>query len=274
MTSADMDFAVQLTDLENWGYTPEDFHRFMRMDPEGALVAWTGSRRVGVAVATLYGKAGWVGSVIVDPDARGKGHGRALVEEALAYIERRGGDTCWLNAYVHTEKFYGDLGFRVAGSTVRLDGEAQGQLQSEARLAHVGDLEDITRFDSQYFGADRGKVLRELYHDYGNGFFLWPEGGPAGYIVGAPYPGGVEVAPWVCDPARPKVAQRLLGHLASQHPGSTFGVNAPQENAAAMRFLKSLGFREVFRTVRMYHGKGRQGIDPKGIFSLGGLEKG
>lgn len=274
MTSSDVEFAVQLTNLENWGYTPGDFHRFMRMDPDGALVAWDGSRRVGVTLATLYGKVGWVGGIIVDPNARGKGCGKALITEALRYIEGRGGETCWLNAYVNTEKFYGDFGFRAAGSAVHFEGEAEGELQPGARLAHAGELEGISRFDSQYFGVDRGKVLRELYYDFGDGFFLWPEDGVIGYIVGGPHPGGVEVAPWVCDPGRPEVAERLLRHLLSQHPGRAFGLNVPTENSPAMRMLESLGFQEVFRTVRMYRGKGRGRIDPGGIFSLGGLEKG
>ncbi len=274
MTSGDVEFAIQLTDLEDWGYTPEDFRRFMRMDPDGALVAWEGSRRIGVTVATLYGKVGWIGSIIVDPEARGKGNGKALLSEAIHYVEGHGGETCWLNAYVNTEKFYREFGFKAVGNTAHFEGKAVGVVEPEARLAHAGELEEISRFDSDYFGTDRGKVLRELYHDFGDSFFIWPEAGVTGYVVGGPHPGGVEIAPWVCDPARPEVAERLLNHLMSGHSGKSFGLNVPSENAVALRVLKSLGLREVFRTVRMYRGKGEGRIDPRGIFSLGGLEKG
>ncbi len=274
METADIDFAVRLTDLEEWGYDRQDFRRFMKMDPEGTFVAWDDSRRVGVTTATSYGKVAWIGSVIVSPEDRGKGYGRSLVERALEYASGEGAETCWLNAYTRTEGFYHSLGFKSAGATIHMEGRAEGALKEDVRLAHAGELEALAAFDRTHFGASRLKVLRELYYDYGTSFLLHRVDDLISYVVGAPYSGGVEVAPWVCDPSRPEGAKTVLLHLAAQHPGVTFGVNVPEENREAMNLLGSLDFEESFRTVRMYHGRGTHGIDPQGIFSLGGLEKG
>ncbi len=274
MEPGDIEFAIQLTDLEDWGYTEGDFRRFMRMEREGALVAWDGSSRVGVTLTTVYGRIAWIGGVIVAPKARGKGHGQALVRRAVEYAQEQGASTCWLNAYVHTQEFYESLGFKASGGTFRFEGKAPGELQREARFLHAGGLENLAAFDAPFFGENRQKVLRELYYDFGDSFFVWHEHGWRGYIVGAPYAGGVEVAPWVGDPRSPEVAERLISHLLAIYPGSTFSMNVPAENPKALEIVDSLGFGRVFETVRMHHGEGSHGIDPKGIFALGGLEKG
>lgn len=274
MEPQDIDFAIQLTDLEGWGYSEQDFLRFMRMDPLGTLVGWDGSRRVGVTTATSYGEVAWIGSIIVRPEDRGKGYGEALVERALEYSRDQGAETCWLNAYPDVKGFYQNLEFKATGETIHLEGQAEGELQAEARLVHAGELDAISIFDNRYFGAQRLKVLREFYHDYGSSFLIWPAEEVVAYIVGAPYSGGVDVAPWVCDPSASDIAEKLFLHLLAQHPEESFGLNVPEENGEALTFLKSLGFGESFRTVRMYHGKGGHGIDPRGTFSLGGLEKG
>ncbi len=274
MSDEDVDFALRLTDLEGWGYTRDDFRRFMRMDPEGALVARDASHPVGVAVATTYGKVAWMGSIIVRPDDRGKGYGKALLEAAVEYCLGQGVETCWLNAYTHVEPFYRELGFRGEGTTIHFEGVARGRYEREVRLVHARELEAIASFDFPYFGAFRLKVLREFYHEFGHNFFTWPSEKVVAYIVGLPFPGGVEVAPWACDPASPAVAERLLLHLLAQHEGSRCSANVPGENSEALRVVKSLGLQESFRVTRMFYGKGAHGIDPRGIYSLGGLEKG
>ncbi len=274
MAEGDIEYAIRLTDLERWGYTIQDFRRFMRMDPRGTLVAWDGPNRVGVATATSYGKVAWIGSIIVEPDHRGKGCGKTLVEKALQYCHDEGAETCWLNSYEEVEPFYRRLGFKPAGATLHMTGQAEGALHPGVRLVHSGEVEVVAAFDTPYFGTSRLKVLKELYHDHGNSFLRSSTEDVVAYVVGAPYSGGVEVAPWVCHPSKPHRARELLMHLLAQHPGITFELNVPEENEEALRILKPFGFEVAFRTTRMYYGPGTHGINPQGVFSLGGLEKG
>lgn len=274
MQAADIDFAVTLTNEEGWDYGQEDFQRFRRMDPDGTLVAWEGSRRVGITTATAYEKATWIGNVIVESDQRGKGYGRALVKRALRYGEERNAETAWLNAYADVEAFYAAMGFRTSGRTWRYEGRADGRLSGEPRLVHVSELDDLRAFDSPFFGNERSKVLAEFYHDYGDAFFVWSEEGIQGYAVGARYPRGMDVAPWVALPERPDVAEGLLLHLIATFPGSQVAMAVPEENEAALGMLRDLDFQPVFETIRMVRGPGTGGIDPAGIFGLGGLEKG
>ncbi|MBA3369604.1 MAG: GNAT family N-acetyltransferase [Geodermatophilaceae bacterium] len=50
-------------------------------------------------------------AMATDPGVRGTGLGRLLVEAAVEYVARRGGDLIWCNARLSAERFYLRLGF-------------------------------------------------------------------------------------------------------------------------------------------------------------------
>ncbi|MDX1534689.1 MAG: GNAT family N-acetyltransferase, partial [Thermoplasmata archaeon] len=224
--------------------------------------------------ATAYEKATWIGNVIVSGEERGKGYGRALVEHAVRYGKARGATSAWLNAYANVEGFYADLGFEARGRTWRYEGRATGHLEERARLVHVSELDALAAFDRPAFGNDRGKVLRQFYHDYGDAFFVWAEEGIQGYAVGARYVNGMDVAPWIAAPDRPEVAEGLFLHLLAAYPDRLVALAVPEENETALQFLRGLGFEPTFETIRMMNGGGEGGIDPRYTYGLGGLEKG
>lgn len=274
MARSDVPFAVELTDAEGWGYGPDDFRRFMRMDPEGTLVAWEDERRVGITTATSYGVVAWIGNVIVVEEARGEGVGRALMDAALAYTEEGGAEGVWLNAYAHVEGFYEAMEFRSVGRTGRYEGLPEGRLHDEVRLVHAHELDDVVAWDASHFGVPRTKVLRAFYHDYGGSFYIWDGGDRRGFAVGAPYSGGVDVAPFVVDPDSPTAAEALFEHLAACHPETTVGLAVPHENANALNLVKKYGLEPSFETVRMVRGRKTPAFEPAAVFGLGGLEKG
>lgn len=49
------------------------------------------------------------------PEARGRGHGKALVREAERRVREAGGSLLWCNARVVALSFYGRLGWEVVG---------------------------------------------------------------------------------------------------------------------------------------------------------------
>jgi ribosomal protein S18 acetylase RimI-like enzyme len=81
----DIDAAINLTDLENWGYTRADFRRLLALSPEGCFVAESRGRVVGVLTTTSYEGLAFLGAVIVSPELRGKGVGKAMMETALEH---------------------------------------------------------------------------------------------------------------------------------------------------------------------------------------------
>ena len=112
--------------LEEYSYThPEDVKAYMswlwRRDPEGILVA----KAEGNPIGFVAGDANWfskrerkkvgaVHEVVVLPEYRGAGVGRALMERVLDYFKSKGLDTAelWVGDENHRAiEFYRKLGF-------------------------------------------------------------------------------------------------------------------------------------------------------------------
>lgn len=53
--------------------------------------------------------------VATEPDARGRGHGRAVIQACIEHAARHGGTLVWLNGRVSSEAFYRALGFAPRG---------------------------------------------------------------------------------------------------------------------------------------------------------------
>ena len=78
---------------------------------EAAVVAREGTRVLGCAAIELYGQAGLLRSVAVDPAARGLGLGIRLTEAALALARGRGVRTVYLLTETAAQ-FFPRFGFR------------------------------------------------------------------------------------------------------------------------------------------------------------------
>src|SRR5207249_11192846 len=120
----DVDAAIALTDLEAWGYTPEDFRRLLALSPDGCFAAERAGRVVGVLTTTTYDGLAFLGAVIVVPELRGKGVGRHMMEAALDHLRAMGVRTVRLNAYLNAIPFYERLGFQREYEVIRWHGPA------------------------------------------------------------------------------------------------------------------------------------------------------
>lgn len=76
-----------LNDLDD---SPEGIERYLRRNPETCFVAQEDGRIVGVILSGHDGRRGFIHHTAVHPDHRGKGIGTALVEEAMAALDRCG----------------------------------------------------------------------------------------------------------------------------------------------------------------------------------------
>src|SRR5439155_22637547 len=94
-----IDAAIALTDLEAWGYTPSDFQRLLALSPDGCFAAERAGRAVGVLTTTTYDGLEFLGAVIVAPELREKGVGRAMLPAALDHLRATGVRTGRLTAY-------------------------------------------------------------------------------------------------------------------------------------------------------------------------------
>src|SRR5215468_10104666 len=87
MTDNDLSLAMSLKDQAGWNQTEADWQRFLAMEPAGCFVAEWDGRPVGTTVTCILGSVAWVAMVLVDPEFRGKGIGKALMTHALDFLE-------------------------------------------------------------------------------------------------------------------------------------------------------------------------------------------
>ena len=91
MRRADIPFADSLRHIAGWNQLPADWERFLKMEPKGCFVATCQNNPVGTATTLTYdNKVAWIGMVLVHPNHRRKGIGRALLLKCIEHLRNLG----------------------------------------------------------------------------------------------------------------------------------------------------------------------------------------
>ena len=181
-----------------------------------------------------------------------------------------------LNAYLHAIPFYERVGFRREYEVIRWHGPpgTRGGLGT-VRPVRLDDLEALARWDQTYFGANRRALLDRLVDEVPATFLIAERRGAIqGVIVGNPSGEACEIGPWVVAPGRETVARDLFHTVVLAAGVSEVAFSGPSANDALLEFVRGLRFAEVFRALRMVWGTDEFAGDPRGIWGVGGLEKG
>ncbi len=231
----DIDAAIALTDLEQWGYTRADFRRLRAFSPDGCFVAESDRRVVGVLTTTAYDGLAFLGAVIVMRTVR-------------------------LNAYLDAIPFYEKLGFRREYEVIRWHGDAVTGRMQGVRPVRFDDLEPLSRFDERYFGANRRVLLERLADEFPSTFLVSEHRGLLrGFIVGNASGDSCEVGPWVVRPGSGLAATDLFGALVVRAgrfgglPGASDGLGSrrirrrPGRDLGPRRLGERLKSPAVFR---------------------------
>lgn len=101
LTELDIGSVVRIDEKLSGRYRPEVWEQrvgyYLRRDPEASRVAEVGGRVVGFMLGEVRGgefgqeePTGWIEFFGVDPDQRGRGLGRQLIDALLAHFRARG----------------------------------------------------------------------------------------------------------------------------------------------------------------------------------------
>lgn len=275
LVERDIDRAIELTNLEGWGYTRADFERLLALSPQGCFAAEDEGKVVGVLSTTSFGPLAFLGAVIVDPAVRGQGAGRRLMQEALRHLASTWVQTVRLNAYLNVIEFYEKLGFHREYEVIRWHADVPRAQPGHASPATPEDVDRLVSFDARYFGAPRKALLQRLLEEYPETFLVVSEGPQVlGYLVGSPYDHACEIGPWVVAPGHPHVVRDLFQTLVAKVGPREYAFSGPERNPELLEFAAGAGFSEVFRTRRMWWGQDLYPGDPRGVWAAAGLEKG
>jgi GNAT superfamily N-acetyltransferase len=276
MQKADLAFAAECTAAEGW--VSEDLSTlegFFLHDRHGCLVAELNKQRVGICVATSYDKSGFIGELIVLPEARGRGVGASLLNHAVQILCKRGAEAIYLDGVLKAVGLYERNGFRKVTRSWRFSGYLPGELDQTVRRMLPGDLPYVSALDRAYFSADRRFFLERRFQLYPELSYVMLSGDEIiGYILGRQGRGWLSAGPWVVrEGANHLVA--LLHALALQSESRPISLGILDINQAAIHLAHSLGFTERPDSPwRMVWGKGGGlGASP-GCYAIGSAAKG
>ncbi|MCJ7464261.1 MAG: GNAT family N-acetyltransferase [Thermoplasmata archaeon] len=272
-TSNDLPFGKMMTDLEGWHRTVTDWNRLLRIEPLGMIKAQLDGRDVGIAGFLSYKDVSWIHSVIVLPEFRGKGIGRAMVEKCIANARENGCPCIKLDSVRGFEGFYRSLGFAEEFESHRYlaDGAPFPKVAEEVRPSDMGS---IMAFDRAAVGVDRGRVLRAIFEDKTDLAFCTREAAViTGYILGREGEERVQIGPCVAKGGDYSIGHQLITTLiGSVGPERRFRMCVPGANRTAVRLVRDLGFASGIASTRMYLGERFQ--ESAAVLSMISPEKG
>ena len=273
MSRGDFGFATKLANTMNWNMAEEDFQFMNRLEPEGCFVAFYGAERVGISTSISFGEVGWFGNLIVKEKYRKKGAGRILTKHSIAYLQAKGAQTIGLYAESSLHSFYAKLGFKVDEDFWVLHAHALDRFGSED-LPTVGkeQMGAIEKFDRQYFGGDRRKLLESILLEEGNLSYFKSQGDMVdGYVAATVIGKAAWVGPLICRCSEVDVAKSLLRAVLSNLGGKSVYTVLPKKEAAVADMLFGAGFKEDFSVSRMFLG---EAVAKNCIYLAESLERG
>jgi GNAT superfamily N-acetyltransferase len=185
LTPEDIAAAMRLKDVAGWNQTPADWRNVMTLAPDGCFGMDCDGALRATATAVCYGRdLAWIGMVLTDPDFRGRGLARGLMEHALQYLRTRPVRCVKLDATDMGHALYERLGFRDEGVIERWM-RPPGAARSTSARAVVFEPDEV--LDRQAFGADRAELLKllagiESASIAGEGFAMGRPGSNAAYF--------------------------------------------------------------------------------------------
>src|SRR5688572_21903332 len=167
MRPSDIGDGLRLCRACGWNQTAHDWAQFLAMEPDGARVAECLGRVIGTVATIRYGtRFGWIGMVLVDPAARGRGIGTLLLDQATAMLADM--PLVRLDATPAGHGIYIRRNFTEERRLRRLQATVPGGLQvptaAQAHRMTERDLSDVIALDERVFGANRAAMLRWIWN--------------------------------------------------------------------------------------------------------------
>jgi ribosomal protein S18 acetylase RimI-like enzyme len=234
----------------DWGDRRSWFEFTLSQDSCHPFVAELDDRIVGSGVAIRSGRAGWVGTIWVAPDQRGRGLGRALTEATISALNDAGVRTLVLVATQEGRPLYERMGFEVADWYEILEaGGTEAAPPPAVRPFRAADLPRMCELDAAATGEDRASVL-ERFATSASARVVTGDGDEVrGFVIRAPWGGGATIATDAED------AMRLLdARRAAAGPGGRVRVGVLRSNATGLERLEAAGLRRIWSAPRLVRG--------------------
>ncbi|CAH1650982.1 GCN5-related N-acetyltransferase [Hyphomicrobiales bacterium] len=236
---------------EGWNPGLHDAAAFHATDAEGFIGAFVDGEMVAGIAAVAYGTSyGFVGLYISREDMRGRGHGKAVWDAGMAYLDGR---TIGLDGVDEQFENYRRKGFAPAYRTIRFGGRFAGHPVDAGNLAAVTRdlLPEVTAFDRKSFPESRAGFLARWLVPPHLAYVAVSHEAVTGYGIARQCRSGWKIGGLSAIDDR--TAAALVRHLAASADGDIF-IDVPASRQQFIGFLLDSGLRPGFETTRMYLG--------------------
>lgn len=258
-TRADHDTVVALLVRGGWSHNRKSYAFYLgyaHCTP--FVVEDAGGAIVGAGVATQYGTSGWLGQILVAPEARGQGVGTLITRTLTVHLQEQGCRSLLLAASDLGQPIYARLGFvedgtyhllqktRAAGS----DAMPLSLAASTIRRIGADDLAAICALDAVATGEDRA----ELLHTFGPDGWLLPDEGSRGERIGG-YAIRSAWGPYGVVATNARNARLLIEHASTVEGADGMTAWLHSSNVAGRAAFEAAGYTEVRSVTRMFYGQ-------------------
>ena len=254
LTHDDIPLAMKLKDQAGWNQTEADWRRFLDMEPDGCFAAEWDGQAVGTTVTCVFGSVAWIAMVLVDPEWRGRGIGKALMSHALSFLDAQGVPSVRLDATALGKPLYEKLGFVAEYELARYEGIPQGGDESHAvEKANAKDWPQLFQLDREITRADRSKFLTRLFSERREDVQMVRSGTEiVGFLAGRPGVRAWQIGPCL---ATHGAGAMLLADAAHRHVRGRVFIDIPVDNQGAANMAHRLGLTVQRHLVRMCRGR-------------------
>ena len=254
MLREDLGFGKTLVIQSNWNQTQADWLRFLGLQPNGCFIATLSGQLAGTATTCVFDRVGWIAMVLVDAKFRRQGVGRALLGQALSYLENQGTESVCLDATPMGEPLYRSLGFAPQFKLARFSGSAARHCSHPRNMrAQSDDLQEVFTLDQQVVGYDRSSLLKELCKHRSNSLATYgTDLGIGGFVITRPGRVASQVGPCIANST--EAGETLVEKAISGCVGEVF-IDIPLGNRAAVNKAASLELTPAREFVRMCRGR-------------------
>jgi len=253
MAAEDIPEGLRLCRASGWNQLAEDWRLFIDSPGSGGVLMERAGNVLGTAAYIRYDALAWIAMMLVDPAERGTGLGAQLLAAALASLADA--PCVGLDATPAGERLYRRFGFVGDYGLIRTKAIVESSRFSAsggfARRMLKSDLPAVCRMDREVFGADRGRLLAALLARSPECAWVASHAaGLRGYTFGRAGHLYHQLGPIIAMDAA--TARDLVTNCLRQFHGREFAIDVPALGGEWVDFLKSAGFVEERRFVRMF----------------------
>jgi GNAT superfamily N-acetyltransferase len=216
----DLAAGLRLSTQAGWNQVAADWQRVVDLCPAGCLAGRLDGRLVATgSVAAIGPKIRWIGLILVDEAARGRGFGSIMMDRCLELARRNGDEVVALDASDLGRPVYLKKGFVDVIPIDRWTGVLAVDGNRGADRIGLDAFGELARLDREACGVDRSELLKDLLEDRdGHCFGSTGPGGLDGFAVLLPGRTSPHLGPVI---ARDDDAFKNLLGAAARRLGST-----------------------------------------------------